>query len=231
MVDATAEESPAARYGIGLRTRWASVPKWLLGLFLAESVPLSSYTIGVEGNRRVGNFEFVLGLSWQSLSPPDGNWLGKRNLPGTDTDFVQFKGLGAASLDVAFILHTELSEYVGVHYGGGIGLGVVTGKLLRTSAGSAGCAENPGSLTDCHPVVCSSGPCTEDQLKSTEGGLDSAAAPSRFREDHVPAVYPIVDVIAGLDFRLPSYPDVALRIDAGYFFPYFFAGGAIAYRI
>ena len=231
MVDASVQDAAAARYGLGVRARWTSVPKWMLGLFLNQSVPLSSYTIGAEGFRRTGNFDFVLGLAWQSLSPPDGNWLGKGNPSSTDTDYVQFKGLGAVSVDAAFILHSEFNEYVGMHYGGGVGLGIITGRMLRTSNGSGGCVGNAGSVEDCHPVVCPTGPCTEGQLLATEGGQDSAGTPSRFEEKRVPSIYPIVNVITGLDVRVPSIPDMAFKIDVGYFFPYFFVGGGVAYRL
>jgi hypothetical protein len=204
----------------------------LFGAFLDQSVPLTSYTVGLEGFRRTGNFDFVLGLAWQSLSPSDGNWLGKGNLPSIDSDYVQFKGLGAVSLDVGFVLHTALTRVVGVHYGGGLGLGILTGKVLRTSDGSAGCRTNPGSVVDCHPVACATGPCTEAQLAATENplGSDTATTPSRFKQD-LPAVYPIVNLLTGLDFRIPRAPRLDLKVDLGYFFPYFFLGAGIAYRI
>lgn len=232
MVDAALQAPASARYGVGLRSRVTSVPKWLLDAFLDQSVPLTSYTIGAEGFRRTGNFDFVVGLAWQSLSPSDGNWLGKGNPPSTDTDTVQFRGLGAVSLDVGVVLHTAVGEFVGLHYGGGVGLGILTGKILRTSNGSAGCANNPGSAVDCHPVVCATGPCNEVTLAATESpvGSDSATTPSRFKQT-LPSVYPIVNLVTGLDFRVPQAPKLEFKIDLGFFFPYFFLGGGIAYRI
>lgn len=221
----------SARYGIGVRTRWATVPRWLLGLFLDESVPLSSYTVGLEGFRRTGNFDVVLGVAWQSLSPSDGNWLGKGNPPATQTNFVQFEDLGAVSVDVALLRHVAFTRRVGMHYGGGVGLGIVTGKVLRTSAGSAGCAGQPGSTTDCHPVVCATGPCTEAELKATEGGTDGPSSPSRFREDHVPPVYPLVNLVTGLDFSFDARRDLSFKLDLGYFFPYLFVGAGVGYRL
>jgi hypothetical protein len=232
MVDSALQAPAPARYGVGIRSRVTSVPKWLLGAFFDQSVPLTSYTIGIEGYRRSGNFDFVLGLAWQSLSPSDGNWLGQGHPPATDTDFVQFRDLGAVSLDAAFIFHSAFNRYVGMHYGGGVGLGIITGKLLRTSDGSPGCPANPGSAGDCFPVVCPTGPCTEAELKATESplGVDSATTPSRFRQT-LPSVYPIVNLVTGLDFQTPRLPAVDFKIDVGYFFPYFFLGGGISYRI
>src|SRR3569623_430883 len=76
MVDIAKQDATGARYGLGLRSRWTSVPSWMLGLFLKNSKSLSSYTVGLEGFRRHGDFDFVLGVAWQSLSPSAGNWLG-----------------------------------------------------------------------------------------------------------------------------------------------------------
>jgi hypothetical protein len=231
MVAASTQAAPAARYGLGARFRVTSVPKWMLGLFLDESVPLTSYTTGLEFFRRSGNFDLVIGVAYQNLSPKDGNWLGSGNDPSTETDFIQFRNLASWSADAAFILHTEFNEYVGMHYGGGVGIGIFTGKMLRTSAGSPGCQADAGSVVNCHPIVCATGPCTDGQLKSTEGGTDSPGSPSRFSDNHVPTVYPIVNLITGLDVRLPSVPGLAFKLDLGYFLPYFFVGAGVAYQI
>ena len=240
MVDAAVQAGAGARYGLGVRSRWVSVPSWMLGLFLANSVPLSSYTIGAEFFRRSGNFDFVLGVAWQALSPPDGNWLGKGNSPAAETDFVQFRDFGAVSLDAAFILRTDLNEFVSLHYGGGVGIGITTGKMLRTSDGSAGCAGNPGDVVGCHPVIPNSippcvtaGPCTEAQLHTTDnaGAADTPGMPARFSDNRIPSVYPIVNVVTGLDFRIPNMPGFEFKIEGGFFFPYFFLGGGATYRI
>jgi len=232
MVAASTQTAQVARYGLGARFRATSVPKWLLGLFLDESVPLSSYTGGLEFFRRSGNFDLVIGVAYQNLSPKDGNWLGAGNPPDTDTDYIQFRNLASYSVDAAFILHTEFNEYVGIHYGGGVGIGIVVGKMLRTSNMAPGCQDNPGSVTDCFPSkLCNVGPCTEGQLHASEGGSDSSDNPSRFSDKHVPAAYPIINLVTGLDVRLPSVPGLAVKIDLGYFLPYFFLGGSVAYQI
>jgi hypothetical protein len=234
MVDARLQENTGVRYGLAVRARWVSVPSWMLGIFLDQSKSLSSYTTGIEGFRRSGDFDFVLGVAWQALSPPDGNWLGKGKTPALETDFIQFKGFGAISIDAAFILRTELNPYVFLRYGGGIGIGITTGKMLQTSAGSTGCATAPGDPTKCYPVLnppCAKGPCTDAELKNSEGGMDSPQMGSRFKSTDIPAVYPIVNVVTGLDFKIPNADGLELKVDVGYFFPYFFVGGGISYRI
>jgi hypothetical protein len=235
MVDAAAQAPAAARFGVGARLRLTSVPRWMLGLFLDESVPLTSYTAGLEFFRRSGNFDFVMGVAYQSLSPNAGNWLGKGADGRTETDYLQFDGLASWSLDAAFIGHVAFSENVGMHYGGGVGIGIMSGRMLRTSNGSAGCADAPGDPSRCFPVIagCTQGPCTEAQLRGTEGrpGEESAANPSRFADTHIPSVYPIINVVTGLDFRLPNVPGLVMKVEVGYFFPYFFLGPAIGYQI
>jgi hypothetical protein len=233
MVDARQQDTRAARYGIGLRGRWATVPKWLLGLFLAEKQSLSSYTVGLEGFRRSGSFDLVLGVAWQAMSPPDGNWLGKgQHNAATDTDYVQFRDFGAVSVDVAFISRTELNPYVFLHYGGGVGIGIVTGKILGTSNGSPGCATSPGDPTKCYPLIsgCPSGPCSETALANSEGGLDTPGRGARHNEPNVPSVYPLVNLVVGLDFKIPNAGGLELKVDGGYFFPYFFLGAGTAYQ-
>jgi hypothetical protein len=233
MVDAAVQAPTPASFGVGARLRLTSVPKWLLGLFLDESVPLTSYTAGLEFFRRSGNFDFVLGVAYQSLSPNAGNWLGKGNDASEETDYVQFDGLASYSVDGAFIAHTEFTENVGMHYGGGVGIGIVTGRMLRTSNGTDGCALSPGDPTKCFPKfdACPQGPCTEAQLKSREGGMDSPSSPSRYSDGHVPTVYPIINLVTGLDIRLPNVPGLAMKFEIGYFFPYFFCGPSVAYQI
>lgn len=231
MVAASTQEAAAARWGVGARFRVTSVPNWLLGLFLKESHPLTSYAAGLEFFRRSGSFDLVLGVGYQPLSPADGNWLGKGQDASTQTDYLQFRGLGAVTFDAAFIMHTDFNDVVGIHYGGGIGLGVIKGRLLRTSNGTPGCATAPGDTTRCYPVACPSGPCTEAQLVNTEGGTDSPNTPSRFSDNHVPTAYPIVNLVTGLDVRVPNLPGFALKLDFGFFFPTFFGGLSAAYQI
>ncbi|HEX2661126.1 MAG TPA: hypothetical protein VHU40_22755 [Polyangia bacterium] len=234
MVDARAQDAAGVRYGLALRARWISVPSWMLGIFLDQSKSLSSYTTGIEGFRRSGDFDFVLGVSWQALSPPDGNWLGKNKNPALDTDYLQFKSFGAISVDAAFILRTEMNPYFSFRYGGGIGIGITTGKMLQTSAGTPGCASSPGDPTKCYPVLtppCAAGPCTESELKNSEGNTDTPQMGSRFKSTDIPAVYPIINLVTGLDCKIPNVDGLEIKVDVGFFFPYFFAGGGVSYRI
>jgi hypothetical protein len=223
--------APNVSYGVAARLRWVSVPAWLLNVFTKKNVPLSSYSAGAEFFRRKGEFEFVVSLAYTSLSPPDGNWLGRGHDATVDTDYVQFKGLGLIGADATFVWHTFFNDWIGMHYGAGIGLGLVTGQMLRTSNGTAGCTEaTAGNVDACHPIgaICANGVCSDASLAALQPGTDRPDDPHRFVDNNVPPVLPIVNVVVGVDFRLPHVRGWEAKIEGG-FYDAFFLGGAAGY--
>jgi hypothetical protein len=226
-------------YGGAFRARWITLPSWFLGMFTKANRPLSSYGVGFEGVRRKRDaenpnrfWEISLGVGYQNMSPPDGNWLGNNHTASTDTDWVQFKNLGLWTVDLSVIQRQFFNEVFGVHYGAGLGLGIVQGEVLRTS--SAGCTEKDiGNSKLCRPNVCLSpnGGCKDSELKGTESrplGSDSPATPRRFRENSIPPAIPILNLVFGVDFRVPQAPGLEFRLDAG-FFDALFLGGGVGY--
>ena len=91
----------------------------MLNLFTKKNVPLSSWGTGISFFRRKSNFDMVVSVNYQNMSPSDGNWLGKGDShpANLDTDFVQFNGLALWALDVSFVWHTMFNEWFGMHYG------------------------------------------------------------------------------------------------------------------
>jgi hypothetical protein len=233
LVDAPTR-SPNVSYGVGARLRWVSVPKWMLNLFTARNVPLSSYAVAGELIRRKGEFDFILSFGYQSMSPGDGNWLGRSHDPSTDTDYVQFKGLGFWGADASFVWHTYFNDWFGMHYGAGLGLAIITGRMLRTSDGSPECATNAGDFTKCYPVGLPGGPCppsgcSDAALAATTGtGADGPQSPHRFQDGNVPPALPIVNVLVGVDFRVPRVRGWEAKIEGG-FYDAFFLGGGVGY--
>jgi hypothetical protein len=68
-------------------------------------------------------------------------------------------------------------------------------------------------------------------LKGTESrplGSDSPATPRRFRENSIPPAIPILNLVFGVDFRIPQAPGLEFRLDAG-FFDALFLGGGVGY--
>lgn len=222
------ERSGNVSYGLAWRLRWVSVPKWMLNLFTKKNVPLSSYATAIEFFRRKGEFDFIMSLGYQNMSPPDGNWLGRGHDASIDTDFVQFKGLGFWSIDASFVWHSFFTDWFGMHYGAGLGLGIMRGQMLRTSNG--GCTEgNAGNVADCHPTVCTSTSCTDAQLAPTQGtGVDDPTDSHRFVDPNVPPALPIVNVVVGVDFRLPRVRGWEAKLEGG-FYNAFFMGGGVGY--
>jgi hypothetical protein len=221
IAETRASAPPAAGevFGVGLRTRYVSVPGWLLGLFTKHNMPLSTFAhYGVEGYRRRGNFQIALALSYQNMSPPDGNWLGGGNhQPANDTRFLRFRGLSLYSVDVAFTWQAMVSSWFGLHAGAGLGVGLVAGKVYVDV--STNCtASNLGDTSVCHPapVTCANGVCTP------ESALNQSSS-----SDVLPLV-PIVNVLAGVDFRLPDVKGWEAKLEVG-FFDAFFAGLGIGY--
>jgi hypothetical protein len=237
-----AEEAPLQRvadlsYGVAARLRWVSVPAWMLNLFTKENVPLSSWGTGIEFFRRKANFDLVLSLSYQNMSPPDGNWLGKGSYRAQfDTDYVQFRGLALWGADISFIWHTMFNEWFGIHYGGGFGVAYVAGDILRTSNSPTVCNDaNAGDVRQCHPVPpppatvdCSSGVCRERDLEGLGKGPDDPTNPHRFSDPNVPPALPILNMIVGVDFKLPQVRGWEARLEGG-FYNAFFLGGAVGY--
>ena len=217
-------------YGAGARLRWVSVPGWMLGLFTKQNKPLSSYGFAGEFFRRKGDMDIMVGLSYQHLGPPDGNWLGKGHQASLDTDLVQFRNFGFVGLDATFIWRTVISEYVAFRYGAGLGVAIMTGQMLRTSA--AGCTEqNAGDDTKCKPIVCRGATCTEAELamSSRTGSIDNGPGdPHRFKDSNVPGAIPILNLVTGLDFHIPQAKGLELRLEGG-FYDAFFLGMAAGY--
>lgn len=217
-------------YGAALRGRWISVPSWFLGLFTKKNVPLSSFGVGGEFFRRKGDLDISLGIGWQKMGPPDGNWLGRGKQAAIDTDYVQFRNFGLIGFDASFLWRTEINQHVAFRYGAGLGVAIVTGKMYRISAG--GCTEqNAGNLAECFPRVagCTAGPCPEKALKDSEGRPDNGPMdPHRFVEDDVPGAIPIINLLLGFDFHIPDVKGLELRLEGGWY-DAFFVGLAAGY--
>ena len=226
--DAGATRPADLSYGVGLVMRWVTVPAWMLNLFTERNVPLSTWGTGISVFRRKQNFDFVASFTYQNMSPPDGNWLGKGHDAAMDTDYVQFNKLALWGIDMSFVWHTMFNEWFGMHYGAGIGVGIVQGQILRTS--NTGCNEmNAGDLSGCAPqgATCTGSSCVLPPSVLAPGP-DSVTNPHRFADPNVPPVLPIVNAVVGIDFRLPQVRGWEAKIEGG-FYNAFFLGGGVGY--
>jgi hypothetical protein len=198
----------------------------MLNLFTKRNVPLSSYATALGFFRRKGEFDFIVSIGYQNMSPPDGNWLGRGHDANIDTDFVQFKGLAMWGIDASFVWHTYFTDWFGMHYGAGLGLAIVTGKMLRTS--NAGCTEgNAGSVADCHPTVCTSTTCTDAQLVPTE--IPDGADTYPRQDCRAQRGAAIVNVLVGVDFSRRACAAQEAKIEGGFYDAFFLGGGGYTF--
>jgi hypothetical protein len=232
-----------AKYGLGIRVRWVSVPSWFLGLFTQKNVPLSSYSYALEGYRRKVDrddphrtWELSAAVGFQNMSPSDGYWLGKGKQPiynndptQGDTDLVQFRDFSLITMDAAFISRQYFNPYFGIHYGAGLGLAVVRGKILRTSATYNQATGQYTVVSNGNQICDVNAKCNEAALVGTQGVPDQGpGAPHRFQETSIPGAIPIINLLFGLDFPIPDAKGLELRIEGG-FYDAFFLGGTAGY--
>jgi hypothetical protein len=207
------EELPVQRpadlsYGVAVRAVWVSVPQWLLHPFASQNVPLSSWGTGIQVFRRKGNFDIALSFNYQNMSPPPGNWLGNGNKPLTDTSYLVFNSFALYGIDASFIWHAFFTNWFGMHYGAGVGIGILGGNIQRTKALDQNCtAQNVGDPNQC-----------------THNGVNSVTGPLA----DVPPVVPILNAVLGVDFRVPTLRGWEARIEGG-FYDAFFLGGGVGY--
>ena len=145
------EKDPdALKHGIGLRLRYVFLPKSLIEVFLEEAASgVGHGGFGLDYVRRKKDFEFSIGFEYESLSPDDGFFVERNGSPAQNgtVDFIEFDGLSWFTIDAAFVFHKKLSDLVSLRYGGGIGLGIVTGDVISTDAICTG----PNTQDDCVP--------------------------------------------------------------------------------
>jgi len=205
------EELPVQRpadlsYGVAARLVWVSVPSWLLNQFTKHNVPLSSWGTGIQAFRRKGNFDIAIAFNYQNMSPADGNWLGSSADATKDVSFLHFQNFAMYGIDASFIWHAFFTDWFGMHYGAGIGIGILGGNIQRTQM-LVGCtAANVGDTSQCRP-----GP------NSTTGPLAD-----------VPSAVPILNAVLGVDFRVPTLRGWEARLEGG-FYDAFFLGGGVGY--
>lgn len=181
------------QYGIGIRLRNVRVPAAILELFLERAAGGSSNVgYGLELSRRRGTVEIQLGLEFEHLTVGEGVWI-NRDEPvdqGYEADFVLAPDhapngdkLGWFTIEFSFFNHAVINKNFAVRYGGGAGLGILTGGLWHYDVQCVG-ATNNNPEPGCRPV----------QL----GGNGLATGPVKY---NLPPVFPVVNAIVGLQIK------------------------------
>ncbi len=196
-------------YGVDIRLRRVFVPTGVLNLFVEHAAGgASNNGIGVDLVRRRGNLELQLGFEFEHIEPEEGVWInsGDNVATGAEADYIisserANKSLGWFSVEFTFLNHAPINKYVAVRYGGGAGIGFITGGLQHYDVICNGATnENP------EPG------CVPNGIKSPSGaqGTGSGTGPVDY---DLPPVFPVVNAIIGVQIR-PS-PKAVVNIEGG----------------
>jgi hypothetical protein len=207
--DTTATAEPKAEYGFDLRLRHVSIPKGLVELFVEHSAGGSSSNgIGVDLVRRRGDLELQLGFEFEHIEPGEGVWINKGDdvSGGDEADYIVSPEhttdgetkLGWFTVEFTFLNHAKINKYVAVRYGGGAGIGFITGQLQHYDVICAG-ATNGNPEPGCVPNVA-----------PFNGSAASATGPVAY---DFPPIFPVVNAIIGVQIR-PT-PMAVVNIEGG----------------
>lgn len=217
---AAAAKFNEVQWGIGVRLRNVRAPQALLDLFL-EHTPggSSNFGIGLDFVRRRGNVELQLGFEYERIEPAEGVWIesGANVAGGDEADYIvspdRFNGdhLGWFTAEFTFIHHTPVHKNIALRYGGGAGIGIVTGKLGRYNVLCNG-ATNANPEPGCVPP---DSPYNGSGTVTGSGGVETY---------NLPPVFPVINAILGVQFR-PS-DQITINLEGGIrTFPFFGISG------
>jgi hypothetical protein len=140
--DTPATAEPKLEYGVDIRLRQVFVPQGLVELFVERAAGGSSNTgFGLDLVRRRGNLELQLGFEFEHIEPTEGVWINKGDnvSSGDEADYIVSpehtdtgdKRLGWFTIEFTFLNHAPITKNIAVRYGGGAGIGIITGELQR----------------------------------------------------------------------------------------------------
>ena len=122
-------------------------------------------------------------------------------MPGDESDYIlnpshSGKDLGWFTIDFTFVNHVELTKQLQFRYGGGAGIGIITGELdhfnIACAAGSSNSNVDPGCVP---PLPQYTGPSGQPGKGTfTDGG----SVPQKY---DLPPVFPVVNAIIGLQYK------------------------------
>lgn len=193
------EDPNAVSYGVAIRLRNVRVPQSILELFVERAAGgASNFGYGIELIRRKGNVELQLGLEFEHLTVSEGVWIEKgTNVAVDQVDYILSpdhapggKALGWFTIEFTFVNHAPINKYLAFRYGGGAGLGILTGDglfspaLYRYDVTCAGGATNNNPEPGCVP--------------QQRGGAGIGAGPVKY---DLPPVFPVVNAIIGVQVK------------------------------
>jgi hypothetical protein len=177
-------------WGAGLRLRSIFIPESLIELFVGDAPGGGRhFGYGLEVTRQKGNFTLAFGVEYEQLSATDGIWIERgESIPQDGVDYVQFNDFGWITADLSFIWRQRLiSDVLFLHYGAGLGIGLMRGEILQTDY-----------------------ICANDQ---TESCVRDPNAVDIDKPADTPPVFPVVNMIVGFQIRPVKY--ISINLEGG----------------
>jgi hypothetical protein len=183
-------EKSDVMWGVGLRLRSIFLPEPLIELFVGDAPGGGQHIgYGLEFTRQKGNFTLAFGIEYEMLNATNGIWVERgESIPQDTVDYVEFDGFNWITADLSFIWRQRLvSDVFFLHYGAGLGIGLLRGQILQTDYACANdqtdsCVQDPNAVD-----------------------IDAPA--------DTPPVFPVVNMIVGFQIRPVKY--VSINLEGG----------------
>jgi hypothetical protein len=230
----TPDLADQVEYGVDIRLRKVYLPASLMGLFVQRAAGGADNTgVGFDLVRRRGNLELQLGFEYEHINIAEGVWIDNGNdvTKGDTIDYILSpdhagSNFGWYTVEFTFLNHAPINKYVAIRYGGGAGLGILSGSVKRWDIQCAAGATNTNVDPYCIPPQYkgASGQQGTGTALSDNGGAPETA-PVAY---NLPPVFPVINAIIGIQIKPTNKSVINIEggirtlpffgISAGYFF-------------
>jgi len=202
-----ADTADEVQYGLGVRARSVWVPKSILQLFVERAAGgARNYGFGVDLTRRHGTSELQLGFEYEHINIAQGVYINKGDdvSAGDEADYVlsphdSGKQFGWLTIEFTFLNHAEITSWLALRYGGGIGVGILRGEIDHYNVVCNG-ATNASPEPGCVPMR------YQGQADYSPDPGGPTAVPYK-----LPPVFPVVNAILGLEIKPNSHMTINLE--------------------
>jgi hypothetical protein len=241
------QREPRTPYELGVRARYIFVTHAMLSPYFAANTgtQMNSWSTAIEFIYHRASYDVVTSVDFSAINVDSGNFLGSGHDPTLDTHYVQFRDVNFISADVSIIGHHRFLPWLELRYGGGLGIGWVSGDVLETNNGSLCSNTTAADTTKCFPGAnpppyagLNTGPIQngvlspsqETQLQGStqpDNGSDTNTSPHRHATNSKPPVMGVVNLLVGVRFY--PVPRLFVNVEIG-FRDAMFTGVGVGYR-
>jgi hypothetical protein len=207
------ELADQVEYGVDVRLRQVFLPASVLGLFVEKGAGgASNGGIGVDLVRRRGDVELQLGFEYEHINVKEGVYINKGDdvAKGDTIDYILSpdghgdSNFGWFTLEFTFLSHHAFNKYVALRYGGGAGIGFLTGSVKRWDTMCGAGATNTNTTACLPQQLGGQGITVQDNSGAPE------TAPVAY---NLPFAFPVINAILGVQIR-PT-PKAVINIEGG----------------